>query len=50
MNYRCPVYRGDRPNPERDYIPLPAVFIQLSPYEAIPVSYRIPISVAEEGP
>ncbi|MCX6641393.1 MAG: hypothetical protein NTW14_13090 [bacterium] len=36
LNYRCPVYRGCRPSPIRDYIPLPAVFILLES-EAIPI-------------
>ena len=44
LNYRCPVYRGCYPNPQRDYLPLPAVFILLGPYEAVPVSYHIPVS------
>lgn len=48
LNYRCPVYRGGRPNPERDYLPLPAVFILLGPFEAVPFSYRIPVEIAEE--
>jgi len=42
LNYRCPVYRGLHPNPERDYIPLPPVFALLGPFEAVPVSYHIP--------
>ena len=43
MNYRCPVYRGKYPNPVRDYIPMPPVFILLQPFEAVPVSYQITI-------
>ena len=43
LNYRCPVYQGIYPNPVRDYIPLPPVFIRVSPYEAVPFSYHIVI-------
>ncbi|HEX7343168.1 MAG TPA: hypothetical protein VF398_02830 [bacterium] len=43
MNYRCPVYRGRFPNPERDYIPLPPVFVRVGPFEALPVTYHIPV-------
>lgn len=43
MNYRCPVYRGLHPNPKRDYIPLPPVFVRTGPYEAEPISYHIPV-------
>lgn len=42
LNCRCPVFRGSRPNPVRDYLPLPPVFILLGPYEALPISYCIP--------
>ncbi len=42
LNYRCPVYRGCRPNPERDYLPLPAVFVLIEPFEAFPISFHVP--------
>jgi|GEM_PF-2995996 len=42
LNHCCPSYRGSRPNPPRDYLPLPPVFLRLGPYEAIPYSYTIP--------
>ncbi len=48
LNYRCPVYRGTYPSPIRDYIPLPPVFIRISPYEAVPFSYRIEIQDIDE--
>jgi hypothetical protein len=47
MNHRCPVYKGGRPCPERDYLPLPAVFILLGPFEAVPFSYRIPLKLSD---
>jgi len=43
LNYRCPVYQGKHPNPERDYLPQPAVFILLGPFDVVPVSYHVPI-------
>jgi hypothetical protein len=49
QNYRCSVYRGNRPNPVRDYIPLPPVFILVGPYQAIPFSYQIRVADPEES-
>jgi len=43
MNYRCPVYRGMFPNPERDYVPLPSVFVLVRRGEAEAISYLIPV-------
>lgn len=40
LNYRCPIYRGIYPSPVRDYIPLPPVFIRVTPFEAVPFFYR----------
>jgi hypothetical protein len=48
MNNRCPVYRGGRPAPERDYLPIPAVFVLMGPFEAVPVSYRIPTTFSSD--
>jgi hypothetical protein len=47
MNYRCAAYKGGRPCPERDYLPLPAVFILMGPFEAVPCSYRIPLKLSD---
>ena len=48
LNYCCPSYQGIYPNPVRDYIPMPPVFFPLSPYHAIPFSYKIQIVDLEE--
>ena len=44
QNYCCPAYRGKFPSPVRDYIPLPPVFILVSPDEAIPFFYQIQVT------
>ena len=49
LNYRCPIYSGKFPSPIRDYIPMPPVFILLEPFEAIPISYLIPIKDSESN-
>lgn len=41
LNRECPAYRGSRPSPVRDYIPLPPVFILVEPFEAFPFSYKV---------
>lgn len=43
LNYRCPVYRGKYPSPVRDYIPMPPVFLLIDTFEAVPISYHIPL-------
>jgi hypothetical protein len=43
MNYRCPVYCGLHPSPERDYVPLPSVFVLVRRGEAEAISYHIPV-------
>lgn len=48
LNYRCPVYRGGRPSPVRDYIPLPPVFILVGPHQAVPFSYQIQVLEPDE--
>ncbi|MFH1861708.1 MAG: hypothetical protein ABH878_02745 [bacterium] len=42
LNYRCPVFCGTRVSPERDYIPLPPVFVLWGAGEAVPLLYKIP--------
>ena len=47
LNRCCPVFRGRYPSPVRDYIPKPPVFTSVGAYDALPISYKIPVGLSD---
>jgi hypothetical protein len=47
LNNGCPAYRGIHPNPYRDYLPRPVIFIPLGPFDIVPISFHVPRIIAD---